>query len=565
MLLALLLFASFSRVQVVSGIVRDSTGAIVGGAVVRVKASPNSTVTDAAGRFTLEGFPPALRVRVTAWWEGHYVRGADAWPWDSTVEFVLPSYVQPDEVGYAWQPPVVAERSGVGDWVTRRSLDLAAAVSVDRIFKPLSDRLELGCQDCHPSIYEAWSESAHALGPRNVRFMTTYNGTNIGGDRSPPTRFVTNRDYGRIPIPPDDSQPYFGPGFKLDFPDSAGNCATCHLPTLVAEESPYADPNQASGVHEQGTHCDFCHKTSAVVLNPQTGAPYPNRSGTLSIELMRSTEPGLFFGPYDDVDFGRDTYAPLMTESTVCASCHSASFWGVPIYQSFDEWQASPYASEGTTCQDCHMKPDGVTTNIAPRRGGVERDPRTISTHRFPGASDETLLQEAAELSVFVARNGERVSVDASVTNTGGGHHLPTGSPLRHMLLVVSASDDEGRALPLEEGATLPAWTGDLAGAPGTYFAKLLEQLWTGQMPTAAYWTPTRIAEDSRLPARATRTSRYSFTASGASEVTVEARLLLRRAYDELATQKGWSRVDVLMAQEHVLVPEVFSAGGTGQ
>ena len=324
--------------------------------------------------------------------------------------------------------------------------------------------------------------------------------------------------------------------------------------TLVAEESPYADPNQASGVHAQGTHCDFCHKTSAVALNPQTGAPYPNRSGALSIELMRSTEPGLFFGPYDDVDFGRDTYSPLFAQSDVCASCHSASFWGVPIYQSFNEWQASPYAAEGTTCQHCHMAPDGVTTNIAPRRGGVERDPRTISTHRFPGASDDALLQGAAELDVVVSRDAERLSVEVSVTNASAGHHLPTGSPLRQILLIVSATDEQGRELPLDEGAVLPQWAGDLAGTPGAYFAKILEQLWTGQAPTAAFWTPTRIAEDSRLPARATRTSRYSFAASGTSEVTVEARLLLRRAYDELATQNGWSMSDVLMAREQVSV-----------
>ena len=553
-LLALLLFASFSRIEVVSGVVRDSTGATLGGAVVRVKASPTSTVTDAAGRFTLEGFPPARRVRVTAWRDGHHIGGANAWPWNSALDLVLSPYPQIDETEYAWQPPAAEGRSAVSAWVTERSLDLAAAVSVDRLLKPLSDHVELGCQDCHPSIYEAWSQSAHALGATNVRFTTMYNGTNSQGDRSPATRYVSSRDYGRIPVPPDTSEPYYGPGFKLDFPDTAGNCATCHLPTLVAEESPYADPNQASGVHAQGTHCDFCHKTSAVALNPQTGAPYPNRSGALSIELMRSTEPGLFFGPYDDVDFGRDTYSPLFAQSDVCASCHSASFWGVPIYQSFNEWQASPYAAEGTTCQHCHMAPDGVTTNIAPRRGGVERDPRTISTHRFPGASDDALLQGAAELDVVVSRDAERLSVEVSVTNASAGHHLPTGSPLRQILLIVSATDEQGRELPLDEGAVLPQWAGDLAGTPGAYFAKILEQLWTGQAPTAAFWTPTRIAEDSRLPARATRTSRYSFAASGTSEVTVEARLLLRRAYDELATQNGWSMSDVLMAREQVSV-----------
>ena len=560
-LLVVLLFAFYSEVHVVSGVVSDSSGAPLGGAVVRVKASPISTVTDADGRFTLTDFPPARRVRVTAWKDGHYIRGADAWPWDATAELVLPPYIQPDETDYAWQPPAVSGRSSIGNWVAQRGLDLAAAVSVNGLFRPLSDRLELGCRDCHPSTYEAWSESAHALGAGNVRFMTMYNGTNVHGDRSPPTRFVSSRDYGRVPIPPEADQPYFGPGFKLDFPDMAGNCATCHLPTLETEGSPYADPNDASGVHTQGTHCDFCHKTAAVVLDPQTGAPFPNRSGILGVELMRSTEPGLFFGPYDDVDFGRDTYAPLMTDSAVCASCHSASFWGIPIYQSFDEWQASPYATEETTCQDCHMAPDGVTTNIAPGRGGVERDPLTISTHTFPGASDEVLLQNAAELDVVVSREDGRLLVEVAVTNVGAGHYLPTGSPLRQMLMTVTATDGSGRELTLDEGAVLPLWAGDLAGMPGAYFAKILEQLWTGESPTAAFWTPTRIAEDSRLPVRATRTSRFGFVLSDADQVAVEASLILRRAYEELARQKGWPMADVLMARERVVFSEALSDG----
>ena len=47
-LLALLLFASFSRIEVVSGVVRDSTGATLGGAVVRVKATLTVVVTPAS-------------------------------------------------------------------------------------------------------------------------------------------------------------------------------------------------------------------------------------------------------------------------------------------------------------------------------------------------------------------------------------------------------------------------------------------------------------------------------------------------------------------------------------
>ena len=494
------LFAFVSRVQVVSGVVHDATGSPVSGAVVRVKATSSSTLTDAGGKFTLGGFAPAFRVRVTGWQDGYYIDGADAWPWNTTVELVLSSYRQPDRNDYVWQPPSAPTRSAPAAWLIQRSLDLAAAVSVGSLFKPLSDRVELGCRDCHAAIYEEWSESAHSRGVENARFMTMYNGTNIGGDQSPLTRYVSNRDYGRMPVRADLRRPYFGPGFKLDFPNIAGNCASCHLPTLVAENTPYADPNLASGLDARGTHCDFCHKISDVVLAPGTGAPYDNRTGVLSIELMRpASDSELVFGPYDDVDFGRDTYLPLIEQSEVCAPCHAARFWGVPIYQSFNEWRASSYSAEGKTCQSCHMKPDGVTTNFAPQRGGVERDPHSIPTHTFPGANDQALLQDAAELAIVTTREDDHLVVDVSVTNAKAGHHLPTGSPLRHVLLVVTATDEHGQALPLETGPALPGWTGDLAGSPGVYFAKILEQLWTGQVPTGSYWTPTRLVEDARV------------------------------------------------------------------
>ncbi len=68
----------------------------------------------------------------------------------------------------------------------------------------------------------------------------------------------------------------------------------------------------------------------------------------------------------------------------------------------------------------------------------------------------------------------------------------------------------------------LTGWAGDLAGQPGVYFAKILEQLWTGIVPSGAYWTPTRLAEDTRLPALAAHRSEYVFAALDEGEITLE-------------------------------------------
>lgn len=552
------------RVQAVSGVIRDSAGRPLSEASVRIKATAVSTAANADGRFTLSSFAPAFRIRVTAWLDGYYVGGVDAWPWDTSVEIALSPYRMPDNPDYAWIPPAVESRSGVEDWFTQTGLGLAAHISFNRAFLPLAGRLALGCRDCHgQTIYDQWAASAHALGAQNIRFLTMYNGVDVHGNQSPPTRHGYSRDYGSFPLRPDPNQPYFGPGYKLDFPDTAGNCAACHLPTAATEQPYGVDPNQVSGVDTQGSHCDFCHKIAAVKLDSSTGLPYENMPGVLSIELMRpSPEPQLFFGPYDDVDVGPDTYLPLMKESEICAPCHNASFWGAPIYQSFAEWRASPYAAEGKTCQSCHMQPDGVTTNFAPGRGGMERDPETIPSHHFPGAADEALLQEAVTLDVSAERQGEQVVVTVTITNDKTGHHVPTDSPLRHLILLVQATNGDGNPLPQVDGPTVPAWggvgkpeDGYYAGLPGTAYAKILQEMWTEVSPTGAYWNPTRVLSDNRIPALGSDTTTYTFTAPESEAVHIRVQLLYRRAFIDLIKQKGWDVPDLLIAQYTQHVP----------
>ena len=54
----------------------------------------------------------------------------------------------------------------------------------------------------------------------------------------------------KIRLLPDLSRPYYGPGYKLDFPNTAGNCGTCHIPGAAAwAGSAYAaDVNDISGI-----------------------------------------------------------------------------------------------------------------------------------------------------------------------------------------------------------------------------------------------------------------------------------------------------------------------------
>ncbi len=546
----------------IRGIVSDGTRPLAG-AIVRVKTTRTHATTDAQGTFVLREVKARGAARVTAWLDGYYIGGADAQPGESNARITLKPYLTDDTDGYKWIAPSV-ERAAWDEFLISTGLGIAARMSFNDAFLPLAERLMLGCRDCHGEIiFKQWAGGAHARGASNVRFRTLYNGTDMKENKSPPTRFTFHQDYGRVPLLPDLNQPYFGPGFKLDFPDSAGNCATCHLPSAALAAAYGTDPNQVKGVDAQGVHCDFCHKVAEVKLNPATGLPYDNMPGILSLVLRRpAPEPQLFFGPYDDVDVGPDTNSPLQRKSEYCAPCHNASFWGTPIYQSFAEWKASPYSDPdtGKTCQDCHMKPDGIATNFAPGRGGLERAPAEIFTHNFPGV-DEKLLQNTATLKLQARQDGEKIRVDVRVTNSEAGHHIPTDHPMRNIILLVKAIDAQGRELSLIEGPTVPEWGGkesaadDYAGKPGKGYAKILENLWTEDSPAVSYWRQTIVRQDTRIPALATDASTYSFAAPrGGGAVRVEATLIFRRAFKTLAQVKGWELQDILMSKATVVL-----------
>jgi hypothetical protein len=195
-----------------------------------------------------------------------------------------------------------------------------------------------------------------------------------------------------------------------------------------------------------------------------------------------------------------------------------------------------------------------TTISVFPERGGIPRDYVPFHDHRMPGAKDEKLLQNAVTMTTTAQVKGDEVLVEVSITNDKTGHHVPTDAPLRHLILVVQATDANGNRLTLRAGPALPDWSGNYAGQPGRTYAKILQDEWTGESPTVAYWRPVSIVADTRLAAFATDTSRYTFAAPTDGAVTVEARLIFRRAFQQLAEQKGWNDPDIVMEEETVVV-----------
>jgi len=542
-LVALSGFQNPAKLQKISGIVLDDQGPI-SGAVVRLQATEISTETDKHGRFVLKDLPSAETVFVTAWAEGYYIAGVKAAPGDDDVEIHLEAHHATDNADYEWLPSQY--HAGLGE--------------------------DQGCAQCHaaedPKVgslpVDEWLQDAHSQSATNPRFLSMYLGQDMAGNQSPLTRHANSRDYGSFPLGPDPTKPYYGPGYKIDFPDTLGNCAACHTPAASVDNPYGVDPSTVSGVPAEGVPCDFCHKIWDVRLD-ESGVPYENMPGVLSFEFRRPPEGHQFFaGPYDDVAPGEDTYSVLQTESQICAPCHFGVFWDTLVYNSFGEWLDSAYShpESGQTCQDCHMPPLGNTKFALSEVGGLQRDPETIFSHRMPGAADEELLQNAVSMQVDAEMIDDQVHVRVEITNDKTGHHVPTDSPLRHMILLVDVIDDEGKPLPQIDGPTVPLWGGEgspedgyYAQSPGTAYAKILQEMWTEISPTGAYWNPTRILSDNRIPALESDITEYVFQTSQVAETwKVSATLIFRRAFIELMDQKGWDVPDIVMEKEILTV-----------
>jgi len=548
-----------ARAGSIWGTVVDANGP-VSGATVRVQTTQNSTLSAKDGTFALSGLSDGGPITITAWAAGYYNGVAITSVSASPITITLSPHYTTDNYKY--------------DWYVLNGVKGSNA-----------------CGTCHTNFKE-WQADAHGQSATNSRFLSMYAGTDVHGNKSPAP---TKNSLG-IPLPPDLTKPYYGPGFTLDFPNRAGNCATCHTP--IAAKTPNNKNCAWSGCHAsttsqnsygvldpgvfpmpltgnaaEGISCEFCHKVGGVTVNKKTHLPYEDSPGILSISLNRPTDgEDIFFGPLDDV-IGKnparikDSNLPLFKQSEFCASCHYGVMGGVVgkmevtggvlVYNSYGEWLDSPYSNPATgkTCQDCHM-PAMKSGYIAyPEQGGVYRDGSQIHSHQMVGASDPQLLQNSVTLSATTNILNGWLWVDVNIVNDRVGHDVPTDSPLRQMLLVVEVKDATGRSLPLALGSQLPVWAGDLSGKPGKAFAKVLQDEWTGEVPTGAIWRPIKVVSDTRIPALKNDFSIYSFPVQDDKAVTVEVRLIYRRAFQQLEQQKGWTDPDILMAQRTIQVP----------
>jgi hypothetical protein len=483
------LLAGSPAPDAVSGRVKDDHGPAAG-ARVRFQGKCPAATTDREGHFRLPAAAHAGR-RVTAWKQGYAITAspADRRPLALTLTR-LPAV---DHEDYSWIDPR-PDPHGASN-----------------------------CGNCHEAIYREWSASAHAHAATGRRLRSLLEGEDWHGRPSPAWSLATEHPLG------------------------AAVCATCHAPT-------YRDPTlayelgKARGVDALGVHCDYCHKIADAPTD-RLGT----RFGRDGLRLLRPAGGDLlFFGPLDDAYRPGESfaYSALYRESRYCASCHEGVIFGVHAYGTYSEWLQSPARGQGRQCQDCHMAASGKLTNIAPGKGGVERDPKTLASHALPGGQIE-LLRRGLRLALQVRRaeGGVRAEVEVQADNVG--HRVPTGFIDRNVLLVVQALDRAGRAVTLTKGPRLPGAAGKaLAGQPGRLYARRLTGA-DGRSPIP-FWLPPAAATDTRLlPGRPDR-RQFHF---GPGAERVRARLLYRRFWQEVAQAKGWPDNEITVADQTLAAP----------
>jgi hypothetical protein len=234
-----------------------------------------------------------------------------------------------------------------------------------------------GCNACHFAAHESWSSSTHATGHASSRFVAAV------ADLGTPA------------------------------------CTVCHLP--IASQQPdllvfdaddinrpvgRINPSWNATLRTEGVTCAACHVRDGLVIGaePATGAaPHP---------------------------IG---WSPELRDSKICATCHQLTWPGAnePLYDTYGEWERSPQAAAGISCQDCHMGPGASASQRRANHAFSARAGRGVSV----------LIDMSPEK---IVRGDNAITAVIRLQNTGAGHAWPTGSPFRGIRVEIYLESGRG-------------------------------------------------------------------------------------------------------------------------
>ncbi len=381
------------------------------------------------------------------------------------------------------------------------------------------------CANCHGTITQQWRSSAHAHAATDAYYQAVT------------TLFIEERGAQAVQY-----------------------CAICHNPIGLMQGE--VDPNAAQHVAStggaayqarklgialpisdraaEGVTCAMCHQAAQIAASPVNGslqlaanmAVLPtNALDQLSLRAVPASH--------------KETLLrPVIQQAELCGSCHNLRLPnnGAALEPTYDEWKASPYPGRGVTCQSCHLpQVPGAKADSSPLQtiGAHGNIPGAVSS--LPGlANDLSLLQKAATLEARLTANPadpSQLTATIIITNTGAGHHLPTGAnDLRQMWLELTLRDDSGQVL----------WSSGTLDKYGTLdpsavqFHKVLGDANGRPIDLHRIWIATQVLTDTSLLPLETRTIPYqiSLPSAAATRYTLTVRLLYRdvsQAFAEFA------------------------------
>lgn len=329
-------------------------------------------------------------------------------------------------------------------------------------------------------------------------------------------------------------------------------CEDCHGPVSAMAGMNVQGGKPRDAVASEGIGCDFCHQLTGAETPLQNNSWVIKADGVKKAQFKDSTSPA-----------HGTAYSAYHESSEFCGACHNVNHPvnGLPLEATYTEWKASPYAREGITCQDCHMTPGPGPTKPNPGKAAAfGPDREHIYTMTFAGGNvalgDAVLAEErlkgAATLDLEapeVVEPGQKGSARVTVTNSGAGHHLPTGlTEVRECWLAVKVADSAGEVV-LEERYDFNTVLKDAKGKG-----------------PVELWDATGVLSDTRLPAKGSKDFEYEFTMpEGADNLAVSAALYYRSCSEELAKKAGVDvpTTEMAMVSAAVFPSEKLAAAGS--
>jgi hypothetical protein len=339
------------------------------------------------------------------------------------------------------------------------------------------------CGRCHRAIHLAWKSSSHAQAMESSLFQDALD--------------LAETDFGAA-------------GRRV--------CLTCHSPIAVQT----GDMGLVKKVSWEGVTCDFCHSIQTVDLaatNPKTVVRFSGvRSGPLK----------------DAVSIAHGTsFSEVHLTSAVCAPCHEyRNGLGFPVLTTYSEWRNSSYGREGRQCQSCHMsKVAGDVVDPHVKRSSVAK----VNLHLMPGSHSLDQLTSAIKAQLTTSRDGDRLTVAVEVTNQKAGHYLPTGSPLRQLVMEVRVDSYQGQQF--REERVYARRVGDQAGQPIS-------------REHFAFLKSAKVLSDTRLAPGERRLEKFSFEIPRGRRAQVKATFIYY--YSPLASAESQKRVTFLTLNQFV-------------